>query len=733
MRELSKVLGILMVLAWTGNSQAATITVNSLADDGPGNCDTSCTLRDAIALSAAGDTIVVPMAGTVTLESAKGEIGVSHSLTIVGAGETATKISGNDATRIFNVTEGLVTFGHLSLINGRSTGEAGGSPTPGSYNGSGGAIRVGELASVVLLDVTLENNQAIGGRGGDGYNTGRYAGGGGGGVGGRGASNNYSNTAALNSEPGGFGGGGGGSSYLSGNFGSAGGFGGGGGGSNSTGAPGTGGTGGGNGGYGSMNGFGGGGGGAGLGGALYIEGSLTMRNVTFRSNEARGGAGGSGLGYGGGGGGGGGLGSAYFSRTGSDICDRGNVGYVAGSVTGGAGGLGGASGGGGGGNGTGLETSTGRYELGTNNCTVNLLEAKRATITARQTEQAIFLAAQAWPVEMSGHITFQIFSLNLEAIGAPVTASVVDGQAYVFYNAMITEAGTYYIQAKFTDATATYDDSLTIGILMATPAPILLRTEVIEPGDACTEGGLRIYTGRDDGLPSGVELDGILQDGEVDETTQLCNGVDGSDGADGYASLITVTATAPAEICAEGGYTIHSGLDDGAGGGTANDGILQSGEIDATSYVCHGTAGTNGVDGIDGVSPPATLVTVTAVPLDDASCPTGGQRIDAGPDDGSGGGTAYDGILQVGEIDATTYVCNGADGGNGLNGTNGSDGTDGTNGADGESGLDGAQGNTGPQGPAGEGGCASGGDAGSGLAMLALLSVIWMRRRFSQV
>ena len=37
----------------------------------------------------------------------------------------------------------------------------------------------------------------------------------------------------------------------------------------------------------------------------------------------------------------------------------------------------------------------------------------------------------------------------------------------------------------------------------------------------------------------------------------------------------------------------HAGLDDGGGGGTAGDGVLQAGEITSTAYVCNGADGIN--------------------------------------------------------------------------------------------------------------------------------------------
>jgi len=47
------------------------------------------------------------------------------------------------------------------------------------------------------------------------------------------------------------------------------------------------------------------------------------------------------------------------------------------------------------------------------------------------------------------------------------------------------------------------------------------------------------------------------------------------------------------------------------------------------------------------------------------TCPNGGVQLDIGLDDGSGAGTAGDGILDEDEIDSTQVLCNGVDGADG--------------------------------------------------------------------
>src|SRR6266566_2398174 len=71
------------------------LTVTSLADSGAG------TLRDRIAAASPGDTIQFGLSGTITLNS---ELVISKSLRINGLTANSLRISGNDHSRVFNVT-----------------------------------------------------------------------------------------------------------------------------------------------------------------------------------------------------------------------------------------------------------------------------------------------------------------------------------------------------------------------------------------------------------------------------------------------------------------------------------------------------------------------------------------------------------------------------------------------------------------------------------------------------
>jgi hypothetical protein len=65
------------------------------------------------------------------------------------------------------------------------------------------------------------------------------------------------------------------------------------------------------------------------------------------------------------------------------------------------------------------------------------------------------------------------------------------------------------------------------------------------------------------------------------------DGATGAAGADAASSLIRITAEPVGAQCAAGGQRIEVGLDDGAGGGTAKNGVLESGEVTQTAYVCN--------------------------------------------------------------------------------------------------------------------------------------------------
>ncbi|MDX6282618.1 MAG: hypothetical protein QOH03_3689, partial [Kribbellaceae bacterium] len=131
-------------------ASAATVVVNTTADQSLGSCSSSCSLRDAVATANSGDTIQIP-AGHYVLTL--GDIISETSLTIVGAGARSTVLDGNGASRIFVFAFGTtVELDDLSLIHGLAA-------TPLFFFGfSGGALAGG--ATATLRRCRLAGNQA---------------------------------------------------------------------------------------------------------------------------------------------------------------------------------------------------------------------------------------------------------------------------------------------------------------------------------------------------------------------------------------------------------------------------------------------------------------------------------------------------------------------------------------------------------------------------------------------
>ena len=122
-----------------------------------------------------------------------------------------------------------------------------------------------------------------------------------------------------------------------------------------------------------------------------------------------------------------------------------------------------------------------------------------------------------------------------------------------------------------------------------------------------------------------------------------CGGNDGEPGApgrNGIDALVTVSAEPAGAHCASGGSKIETGLD------ADGNGMLGATEVGSTQYVCSGVVGTSGRN---------TLVRI----LDELSgphCAAAGKAISFGIDNDANG------VLDAGEVSATSYICNGASG-----------------------------------------------------------------------
>jgi alpha-tubulin suppressor-like RCC1 family protein len=144
------------------------------------------------------------------------------------------------------------------------------------------------------------------------------------------------------------------------------------------------------------------------------------------------------------------------------------------------------------------------------------------------------------------------------------------------------------------------------------------------PNQYCATGGQGIYTGID------LDGDGLLEPTEVKATSFVCNGASGQNGA---SALVRTTGEAAGPNCANGGLRVLSGLD------TDGDRALADGEITDTSYVCNGAAGAPGPVGPQGPQGAAAIATRVNMAPEPAgpSCAAGGQRIDIGPDTNANG------------------------------------------------------------------------------------------------
>ena len=112
----------------------------------------------------------------------------------------------------------------------------------------------------------------------------------------------------------------------------------------------------------------------------------------------------------------------------------------------------------------------------------------------------------------------------------------------------------------------------------------LIRTFIESPGEVCAGGGVGLQVGIDD------NGDGFLSAVEIDETVYVCDGANGQDGAEGGSTAGMVLSDSirlsKSDGCPAGGRLMAFGLDDGDNGGTAGNGLLESGEIDDQTTYC---------------------------------------------------------------------------------------------------------------------------------------------------
>src|SRR4051794_10448768 len=124
----------------------STLTVTSPLDDGSAG-----TLRAVIGAASPGSTIVfAPSLNNKTITLTQGQLNLNKNLDIEGLGANRLTVSGNSASRVFDISNGAtVTLAGLTIANGATVGGLGGG---GILNEAG--------ASLTLSRDVLTNNTA---------------------------------------------------------------------------------------------------------------------------------------------------------------------------------------------------------------------------------------------------------------------------------------------------------------------------------------------------------------------------------------------------------------------------------------------------------------------------------------------------------------------------------------------------------------------------------------------
>lgn len=132
----------------------STLVVTKTTDTNDGVCDADCSLREAIAAAVSGNTIdFAPLfnsAQTITLTN--GELLINKNLTINGRGANLTSVSGNNASRVFNINNNVAVNLSGLTVTGGNTDNGGGIF---SFN-----------SAVTLTDVAVVGNIASNNAGG---------------------------------------------------------------------------------------------------------------------------------------------------------------------------------------------------------------------------------------------------------------------------------------------------------------------------------------------------------------------------------------------------------------------------------------------------------------------------------------------------------------------------------------------------------------------------------------
>jgi hypothetical protein len=103
----------------------------------------------------------------------------------------------------------------------------------------------------------------------------------------------------------------------------------------------------------------------------------------------------------------------------------------------------------------------------------------------------------------------------------------------------------------------------------------------------------------------------------------------------GFNSLVKTSTELAGANCPDGGIKVETGLDNGDGGGTARNAVLEPGEVDATSYVWNYANGAGGADGDPGPPGPASLTALQGTDCTVGDRP-GAVQVEIDPDNRCG-------------------------------------------------------------------------------------------------
>jgi hypothetical protein len=138
---------------WLEPGKATTFIVYTNTDDGSAG-----TLRHSIDQNnslGGGNTIVFSNSVTGTITLLNGELLIAGDVTIIGPGANVLTIDGNNASRVFNVSNfANVSISGLAIVNGRAAGTPPANRGGGIYNQS---------SSLTVSNCTLSGNLAVNG------------------------------------------------------------------------------------------------------------------------------------------------------------------------------------------------------------------------------------------------------------------------------------------------------------------------------------------------------------------------------------------------------------------------------------------------------------------------------------------------------------------------------------------------------------------------------------------